>query len=91
MGYGDRLIYVLRFIPFALTELLKPKSIEHIRVCEDSFVSMNSTRRNGDLCACGNYHAVGKCEWAQHETAQGPWEDAEGESVPHTWGGWKGT
>jgi len=83
VGCGDSLIFVFRFIPIALTELRKPKSVEYIRVCEDSSVSVSGTRRNGDFCACWNSHAVGKCEWAQHETAQGPWEGAKGESVPH--------
>ena len=91
MACGDRLIPVLQYIPFALTELRKLKSVEYIRVREDSFVSMSGTRRKGDVRACGDSHTVGKCEWAQHETAHGPWEDAEGESVPHTWGAWKGT
>ena len=91
MGYGDSLISVVRFIPFAFKELRKPKSVEYIWVREDSFVYMSGIRRNGDFCACGNSHTVGKCEWAQYETARGPWEDAEGESVPHTWGAWKGT
>ncbi len=87
----ESLTSVLCFIPFALTIFRKPKSVEYIWVREDSFVSMSGTRRNGDFCACGNSHTVGKCERAQHETAHGAWEDAESESVPHTWGAWKGT
>ncbi len=91
VGCGDHLISVARFIPFAFTELRKSKSVEYIRVCEDSFVSMSGTRRNGDYCARGDSHTVRKCEWTQHETGRGPWEDAEGGSVPHIWGAWNGT
>ncbi len=70
VGCGDRLISVLHLIPFVLTEIRKSKSVEYIRACEDSFVSMNGTRRNDDYCACGNGHTVGKCERAQRETAR---------------------
>ncbi len=91
VGYGDSLISVLRPIPFTFTELRKPESVEYIRVCDGSFVYMSGTQRNGDFCACGNSRPVGKGERAQHKTAHGPWENAEGESVPHTWGAWEGT
>ncbi len=43
VGYGDSLISVIRFIPFVFNELRKPKSVEYIRVCEVSFVSMSGT------------------------------------------------
>ncbi len=71
MGYGDSFTSVVRFIPFAFKELRKPKSVEYIWVCEDSFVYMSGIRRNEDFCACGNSHTVGKCDWAQYETARG--------------------
>ncbi len=89
VGYGDSSMSILRPIPFTFTELRKPESVEYIRVCDDSFVSMSGTRRNGDFGACRNGHAVGKGERAQRKTAQGPWENVEGESVPHTWGAGK--
>ena len=88
MGYGDSLISVVRFIPFAFKELRKPKSVKYIRVREDSFIFMSGTRRKGDFGACRNSHTVGKCEWAQHETTRGFWEGAQGESVPHIWDDW---
>jgi hypothetical protein len=58
-------------IPFALAELRKAKSVKFIGVWVDSFVRMNGTCRDGYKCACGNCHAIGKCERAQRQTVEG--------------------
>ena len=36
---------------------------------------MSGIGRDGDKCACGNSHTVGKCERAQRNTPHGHWED----------------
>jgi hypothetical protein len=59
--------------PFALAELRKTKAIKFVRIRKCSFVCMSSTRRDGDERACGNGHAIGKCEWSQREAAQSHW------------------
>ena len=56
-------------IPFTLAELRKAKPVKVVGVRIDLFVSMGGTGWYGDKCACGNSHAIGKCEWAQSETA----------------------
>jgi hypothetical protein len=60
-------------IPIALAELRKAKAVEFIGVWEGSFVSMSGTGRDGDERACGNSHAIGKCEWLQRETVRRHW------------------
>jgi hypothetical protein len=51
-----------------ITELRKAKSVKFIGVWIDSFICISGTGRDGDNCACGNSHAIGKCEWAQRQT-----------------------
>jgi hypothetical protein len=70
-GRGHRLMSARQGIPFALAELRKAKAVEFIGVWIDSFICVSGTCRNGDKCACGNSHAIGKCERAQCETAHG--------------------
>ncbi len=43
------------------------------RVRIDSFISMGGTGWEGDKCACGNSHTVGKCQRAQRETGHDHW------------------
>ena len=76
---GDRLISACRGIPFTLAKLRKAKSVEFIGVWIVSLICMSSTGREGDKCACGNSHTVGKCERAQRKAGRGHWKD-----VAHT-------
>ena len=50
--------------PLALAELRKAKSIEFVRILIISFIVMSGFRREGNEGACGNSHAIGKCERA---------------------------
>ena len=67
------MVSTCRITPFALAELRKAKTVKFIGVRIDSFISMGGTGRNGDECACGNSHTVGKCERAQRETGHDHW------------------
>jgi hypothetical protein len=72
VGCGDRLVSArCHGIPLTLAKLRKAKSVEFIRVWKDSFIPMRGTGRGGDKRACGNSHAVGKCERAPRETGHG--------------------
>jgi hypothetical protein len=69
----DHLVSVYRGIPFTFTKLRKAKSVKLLGVRIDSLVAMYGTGWDGDECACGNSHTIGKCEGAQRETDQGHW------------------
>ena len=45
-------------------ELRKAKSIEFVRILKVSFIVMSGSRGEGNEGACGNGHAIGKCERA---------------------------
>ena len=62
-------------IPFASAELRKAKSVKFIGVGIDSFVCVSGTGGDGDERACGNSHAIGKCERTQCKTAHSHWRD----------------
>ena len=47
---------------------------------------MSCTGRDGDKCAGGNSHTIGKRERAQRETGHGNWEEVESKSASRTWG-----
>ena len=68
-----------------LAELRKAKSVKLVGVWIDSFIHMNGTGWDGDQCACGNSHAIGKCERAQRQTEEGNWIEARSKSVCCTW------
>jgi hypothetical protein len=82
---GDRLMSACHSIPFALAELSKAKSIKFIGVWIDSLICMSGTGRDGNECACGNRHTIGKCERAQCKAAQGHWENVAHTSVFRSW------
>ena len=84
-GRRDHLISARRRIPFTLSKLRKAKSVKFIGVGIDSLISISYTGWDGDKCACGNSHAVGKCEWAQRETGHGNWEEVETKSASRSW------
>ena len=58
-------------IAFGFAELRKAKSVKFIGVWIDSFICLGGTGREGDKCACGNRHTIGKCERAQRQTLMG--------------------
>ena len=60
-------------IPFALAELREAKSIEFARILETFFIAMGSFGWEGNEGACGNSHAIGKCERAQREAGRDNW------------------
>ena len=70
------MISACRCVSLTFAELRKAKSIECIGIMIGCFVSMSGTARYGYECACRNSHTIGKCEWAQHKTNQGDWEEA---------------
>ena len=72
-------------VPNILSKLREAKSIEFNGVWIVSFVSMNGTSRDGDKCACGNSHTIGKCERAQRETVNCNWEKAGRKSGSEPW------
>ena len=74
-GRGDRLMLARHGFSFTLAKPRKAKSVEFIGVWIDSFVCMSSTGRNGDKCAWGNGHAIGKCERAPYKTGYRHWKD----------------
>ena len=76
---GDCLISACCGIPFTLAKFRKAKSVEFIRIGIVSLICMSSTGREGDKCARGNRHTVGKRERAQRKAAHGHWKD-----VAHT-------
>src|SRR6266850_1494938 len=65
----NHLMSSCRIIPFTLAELRKAKPVKFVGVPINSFISMSGAGWHGDKCACGNSYAIGKCEWAQSETA----------------------
>ena len=67
-GRGHRLMSARHFIVFTLTKFRKAKSVKFIGVWIDAFVSVSGIGRDGDKCACGNSHTIGKCERAQCKT-----------------------
>src|SRR5712671_7206520 len=67
------LVSTYRGITLALAQLRKTKPVKFLSVRKDSFVLVSSTRWNGDECACGDSHAIGKRERAQRETAHDHW------------------
>ena len=66
-----------RVVTPALAQLRKTKAVKFLRVQKVSFVLVSSTRWNGDKCACGNSHAIGKRERAQRETVHDHWRKGE--------------
>jgi hypothetical protein len=72
-------------VPFTLAELRKAETVEFIGVWEGSFISMSGTGWDGDECACGDSHAIGKCERPQCKTAHGHWENGARTSAFRTW------
>ena len=72
--WGDRLITARHCVPDILAKLREAKSVEFNGVWIVSFVSMSGTSWDGDKCACGNSHTIGKCERAQRETVHCNWE-----------------
>jgi hypothetical protein len=75
-GRRHSLVSTCHIITFTLAELRKAKSVKFIRVWIGFFISMGGTGRNGDECACGDSHTIGKCKWLQGETGHGNWEEA---------------
>src|SRR6266851_3210920 len=69
----DNLVSTSHSIAFTLPELRKPKSIKFVGVFIDSFVCVSGAGWDGNVGACGNRHAIRKCEWAQHETGHDNW------------------
>ena len=81
----DRLMSTCRSIPFALTELRKAEPIKFIGVWIGSLICMSSTGRDGNECACGNRHTIGKCKRAHCKAAQGHWENVAHISAFRSW------
>jgi hypothetical protein len=74
-GRGNRLMSARNSISFALAEFHKAKSVKFVGVGIYIFICVSGTGRDRDECACGNSHAIGKCERAQCKTAHSHWRD----------------
>ena len=68
-GSGHRLISARHFIPFVFAKFPKAESVKFIGIWINFFICMGGTGRDGDKCACGNSHTIGKRERAQREAA----------------------
>ena len=68
-GSGHRLIPARHFILIVVAKFPKAESVKFIGVWINFFICMSGTGWDGDKCACGNSHTIGKRERAQREAA----------------------